>query len=623
MNKSIILIENSNDLQHIDFQSLDFSNTRIFSLNINSHKELEKKNISHEIGDSLLTIGERDKIYEHVVSLHEWHNNFSSKNEFQFEKINILGMIDTAEFHSYVIKKILKIQSIKKILEKTNPDKIFCSYNLKSTLSFFPSSKITFFKEQIIYDKLAWDELNIILKLGPLSLPIKISQQRYQTVKTFFENITCNLFKLWHSQKDPRKIVLFVEMDPSLYSELILHLKNLDLQAVFLNHRKSAVWNRKAINSLRKNNGKLIKSSNYLDPKLLLNIENIKKNILVEIEQLFNSDILSKIFIFDDLSYWEHIKELLLETYKKRIYDYILSISLAKLFFEQENVKCVITLNEIGETEKSILQIKNNLKPSILLEHGFGTYIPEISKYDSMDFYHLLRDKIAVWGKPQEQYLIENTKIPQKNILTLGSPRHDLYLKNFPKKSKKKTILFTFHPIMDAIGRGDTEMYLKLENFLQRLVEAKNSFSDLDMIVKLHPGPDLHHNYIRLFLKKLDPNITILQSTPILDLINQCDMLINVSEFYSPSTTILESIILKKPVIYVSLFEKELDYAFIKQKAVLHLSANDDLKNPINLILFNNSFRTELIQNSQKFLKFHLSNFGNASFEMAKTIDSL
>ena len=92
MNKSIILIENSNDIQHIDFQSLDFSNIRIFSLNINSHKELEKKNISHEIGDSLLTIDERDKIYEHVVSLHEWHNNFSSKNEFQFEGINILGI---------------------------------------------------------------------------------------------------------------------------------------------------------------------------------------------------------------------------------------------------------------------------------------------------------------------------------------------------------------------------------------------------------------------------------------------------------------------------------------------------------------------------------------------------
>ena len=212
MNKSIILIENSNDIQHIDFQSLDFSNTRIFSLNINSHKELEKKNISHEIGDSLLTIDERDKIYEHVVSLHEWHNNFSSKNEFQFEEINILGMIDTAEFHSYVIKKILKIQSIKKILEKTNPDKIFCSYNLKSILSFFPSSKITFFKEQVIYDKLAWDELNIILKLGPLSLPIKISQQRYQTIKTFFENITCNLFKLWHSQKDSSKIVFFIQI---------------------------------------------------------------------------------------------------------------------------------------------------------------------------------------------------------------------------------------------------------------------------------------------------------------------------------------------------------------------------------------------------------------------------
>ena len=453
MNKSIILIENPQDLQYIDFQSLDFSKTNIFSLNVNSHKELEKKNIPHEIGDSLLTIIERDRIYEHVVSLHEWYNHFSSKIEFQFEEINILGMIDTAEFHSYVIQKILKIQNIKKILEITNPDQIFCSHNLKSILSFFPSSKITFFKEQIISEKLEWDELNIILKLGPLSVPVKISQQRYQTVKTFFENLTCNLFKLWYSKSNKNKIVLFVEMDPSLYSELILQLKNLNLQAVFLNHRKSAVWNRKAINSLRKNNGKLIRTTNYLDPKLLSNIDNTKKNFLAEIEQLFNSNELSEIFIFDNLSYWKEIKKLLLETFKKRIHDYILSISLAKSFFEQENIQCVITLNEIGETEKSILNIKNNSKPSILLEHGFGTYIPEISKYDSLDFYHLLRDKIAVWGKPQEQYLIHNSNIPQKNILTLGSPRHDLYLKNSPKKSKKKTILFTFHPIMEVIRK--------------------------------------------------------------------------------------------------------------------------------------------------------------------------
>ena len=386
MNKSIILIENPQDLQYIDFQSLDFSKTNIFSLNVNSHKELEKKNIPHEIGDSLLTIIERDRIYEHVVSLHEWYNHFSSKIEFQFEEINILGMIDTAEFHSYVIQKILKIQNIKKILEITNPDQIFCSHNLKSILSFFPSSKITFFKEQIISEKLEWDELNIILKLGPLSVPVKISQQRYQTVKTFFENLTCNLFKLWYSKSNKNKIVLFVEMDPSLYSELILQLKNLNLQAVFLNHRKSAVWNRKAINSLRKNNGKLIRTTNYLDPKLLSNIDNTKKNFLAEIEQLFNSNELSEIFIFDNLSYWKEIKKLLLETFKKRIHDYILSISLAKSFFEQENIQCVITLNEIGETEKSILNIKNNSKPSILLEHGFGTYIPEISKYDLLIF---------------------------------------------------------------------------------------------------------------------------------------------------------------------------------------------------------------------------------------------
>jgi hypothetical protein len=623
MNKSILLLENPNDLQYIDFKSLDISKTDIFSLNVNSHKELEKKNISHEMGDSLLSIIERDRIYEHVVSLHQWYNHFSSKTELQFEGINILGMVDTAEFHSYVIHRILKIQTIKKILEKTKPSTILCSLSLKSLISSLSSSKITFFGDETIPDKLEWDELNIILKLGSLSIPVKISNERYQIIKNFFENLTCNLFKLCHTQKNQNEIVLLVEMDPSLYSELISQLKNLNLEVVFLNHRRSAVWSRKAISSLKKNNAKLVKINNYLDSKKLLNIEEIQKNIIGEIEQLFNSDDISKIFIFDELLYWEHIKKLLLETFKKRIHDYILSISVAKSFFEQENVKCVLTLNEIGETEKSILNVKNNLKPSILLEHGFATYIPETSKFDSLSFYHLLRDKIAVWGEPQKQYLIQNKKILPENILTPGSIKHDAYSKNTPKKLKKKTLLFTSHPIMEVIGRGDTEMYLKLELFLKRLIETKNKFPDLDLIVKLHPSPDPHHNYISSFLKKLDPNITILHSTPILDLINQCDIMINVSEFYSPSTSILESIILEKPVIYVSLFENELPFDFIKQGAVLSLSSDDDLEDPLKMILFDDLFRTELIKNSQKFLKFYLSNFGNASSELAKTIHSL
>ena len=41
-----------------------------------------------------------------------------------------------------------------------------------------------------------------------------------------------------------------------------------------------------------------------------------------------------------------------------------------KYFFNNSDVKCIVHLNEVGETEKSFLEFKNNI-PSILLEHGF------------------------------------------------------------------------------------------------------------------------------------------------------------------------------------------------------------------------------------------------------------
>ena len=537
-------------------------------------------------------------------------------------------MLDTNEFHTYVIHRLIQFQTIKNILKNEIPKKIFSTHNLSLIISSFTHhSKISILNDIEDKEKLAWDELNIILKIGPFSLPVKISRKKYHFLKNSFEKIVGNFFHLWFDPKKNSKIILFLEFNPSVYDELICSFKNHEISPVFLNLRRSAVWNFASINALRKNNAKIVNIQKLLDSKTKISLNNFHREFIEKFDKFWkNDESLLKQFIFDEISLWPSIKDILIKTYEKRLFEYLTMITMGTKFFETQNIQCVVSLNEVGETEKAILNLPNNLKPSVLLEHGFVTYIPEISMFDPPSYYHLLRDKIAVWGESQKNYLCKVKKIPEDKILTVGSPRHDNFFKkidNTHNVKTKKTLLLTTHPIMDLIGRGGILDHEKFEFFLRNLVNVKKTFSDLDLIVKLHPSPDPQHEYTKIFLKKLDPTIKIFQTTPILDLINDSDAMINVSEFYSPSTAIMESMILNRPVVYVSLYEKEIPYDFIKKNAVLSIHADADLSKSIYDILYNENKREEIINNAQSFLNDYLSNPGTSSKNFSKVLSSL
>ena len=44
--------------------------------------------------------------------------------------------------------------------------------------------------------------------------------------------------------------------------------------------------------------------------------------------------------------------------------------------------------------------------------------------------YSSFKDKIALWGNTQKEYLIAQHAISEERILTIGSPRHDIFFKN-------------------------------------------------------------------------------------------------------------------------------------------------------------------------------------------------
>ena len=76
MENTICIIENLNDIKIIKKQLEINPNLKIFTLNYNTHKQLEKNNISHELGEYHLTTHDKKTINQMATdtTLNWWKN---------------------------------------------------------------------------------------------------------------------------------------------------------------------------------------------------------------------------------------------------------------------------------------------------------------------------------------------------------------------------------------------------------------------------------------------------------------------------------------------------------------------------------------------------------------------
>ena len=104
---------------------------------------------------------------------------------------------------------------------------------------------------------------------------------------------------------------------------------------------------------------------------------------------------LSELFLIDGVTFWDEIKFELITTFKHRLNWYMKLIFASKKFIDNSNIHTVLSLNVIGETEKIILNKISKSTNSVMLEHAFANYTPEISRYDILSNYTIFPDKIA------------------------------------------------------------------------------------------------------------------------------------------------------------------------------------------------------------------------------------
>jgi len=594
-------------------------------MNFEVHQYLENLSIEHEMAENVLDTDDENLIFDKVVSLYDWYKKIPSYKEMEFNGFNIFEMMDTTELHTFLITKLYDIYIIQKILSKRKPKKIFSTL-LENFITEIIDKETKFTRiENSLKTNMVWNKIEIKFNLGRIPISFRISRNLYLKLKSIFENFICSSNNLWADLNNERESILLLEFNPSTYSELIKNLSKTNKQIVLFNNRRSAIWNKSSINLLKSTNSKVLSIDKLLNSNQKQKIK--QESLLYEkiLETMLEKDSLSNIFILNEHSFWNEIKSELINTFRNRLFWYMQLIYSSKLYMQNSNIHSILSLNVIGETEKSILsQISKNTN-SIMLEHAFANYTEKISRYDILSNYSLFPDKIAVWGNVQKKYLNKIHDISDERIIICGSPRHDLFFKSKNLKTiSKNTILLCPRPIVELTCHNNTEMYIKYETILKSTIQKLKQFPDVQLIVKLHPGDIAHNDLIRKIVSEIDSEIMIYHSKPIHQLINQSDLIFIISpEGHDPSTVILESIIFEKPTINLILDDKFFDFSYELHNAVISITEKTNLTEIIQKIFHDEKFRINLISNGKNFLKDYLSNHKNASKSLVEQILNL
>lgn len=626
MDKEIFLI---NDIENVPKIKNNLNDKKkVFALNFLVHKKMDEENIPHEIGDKILNEEDREKIFNTTVQFHKWYLNQTFTNDFTLFGVNILGMLDTAELHSYIIHKILRFFIVKKIIESENPDKITVSSSLNEIAKEIISTKkieLTNLEEQI-QEKLEYEKYSFIVNVGSKPITLNLSRKQYSFIKKNSDEFIGRIFNLWHKPIKSKKRILLLEFNPIHNQTLLEKINEKNIEAVIFNSRRPAAWNLKSLKILKRNNVKVVNSKLLMDLPAENEIEKYVNTFNQKLKLLWNNENeLRNIFSLQEYSLWPIIKEKFIQIYKERLSGYIDLIFSSKILFEKADFDCIVCFNVIGETESAVLNVESSKSPSILLEHGFANYIEETQKYDPLSYYHFLEDKIAVWGDSQKKYLLSRNHIKEEQILVVGSTRHDSFFKKHKKhKGKTKKILLTLHPIYEYSGHGSIESSVNFEKYVKKICKILKKIQNIELTVKLHPGHSDTDEYVKNLFQESFENVKILQITPILELLETTDVLINLTpEAADPTTVLLEAMILEIPILQINLDDYTYDYEYIKDGSIIELTKESDMENEILKFVNDKKIQEKLITNGNNHVKKYLTNIGNASEKLVELIRKL
>lgn len=623
MKSTIILIDDPSKINEITKYAKN-DNTKIFSLNYDTHKALEKLKIKHEIGDNYLNSKELEDLDDYMIHLTlNWYRDPEIKDYLIYDSLN-LGQLLEMEIVQYFTPFLLEIKSSLKIISVEKPNTVIVITKVNKFIESYYNKTSIKINSITISQKFSLPSDNNLIKLNVMGIPlsIKISRERFISVKNFFEKFLYHLFDLYDNDSDSNiKSILLCDFNTSNYADLLEELSKLDKKIILLNTRRPAIWNLDSLKIILRNKCRIVNFQKY-ENEIRLNFKRDEKEFITNLKKLWNkNESFERLFSFESVSFWESIKESFTRVLNSRFRESIMRLLLFDLLFKKSHISLILEWAETAQEERELIHIVKKHKIKILfLQHAmaamgdsyakFGIFLTHLS-------HPLLSDVQAVWGEPAKDYALLNKF--NKNIEVTGSPRHDKFFKNSKILNGKQTILFApTGPSGISCKNSTTEKILKFYDFIRETCNIVHTIPQKQLIVKPHPATGFSNDLVKL-VHEIDRKTVVTYTSDILNLIKNCELLITTNN----STIAIEAIILGKPVISLQSEDWALEEDIVKTGAVLSITNPQDIEDSIKKILNDQNFKNHLLENGKNFLNKHFSNKGTSSVTLAQIAKKL
>ena len=613
----IFLVQNGTDFSKLENTIKKFPVHTVYSLDYESHKLLERKKITHKIGEDVLTSADFDAIDLSAINCTK--NCFESYKEILTIENIFLAELFEHELFFYLIRQFLNVHVILKVLEKEYTETVIDFTNVGDYVK-----KITNFKKIkhihfgiIKPPGLYHDNVRINFNLSKIPINFELSRKTFSRIKKPIQRLTSEIYDLEPNSQN-KKNILLLNFDPLQYEELLMEFKKENINFLLLNLRKPAITNKKSLDIIKNSKSKIV-DLNKFSKFVKSDIFYAQKNLQNIIEKIFNDDSsFEKLFSVHKFSFWSSIKDQFRDICTSRFQESTERLFLFKKLFSTFDIDTIFVWVEVGQEEKEcILMGKFFSIKSVMLQHGRYQTSKKWDKFARFLAYFsssLLTDKQIIWGEITKQYALSHNHSPN-NVLIGGSPRHDKFFNLSSRKNKKtgKILLATTGTMYISADSCTTGSQTKYDEYFKEVYRIVKSLPEKKLVVKPHPGP-LLTKYVENLVKEIDPSITVIRNTDLHELINECEVLIT----FNNSTTALEAISLNKPVISLQTESWANEDDIAQAGAVVSISNIKDCEKEIKKILFDTLFRKQQMDKGSNFLRKYMSNPGKASKSVAE-----
>ena len=597
--KTVFLLESKSDYEKIKKQKDD--NFQIITFNFELHNIFKKKSIQHIISDEFLSQNELLSIQNNALSLSDWYIENEIKEYISYKGVN-LGSLIQGEFINTLVNFLKRFLECSNIIKKYNSDTIFFSSGI--IFEIMKQFSVNVKKISNVHDEKLFfplDSLKIKTSIGikNYSTEINISQNIFKKLKKITEKTSSMVSK--RSGKNV-KTILISEFNTLIYESLFLKMPEFKLNFVFFNRRQPTIWNLKSLSVIKKSKVIIENETTLMNKKIKGDIQNGKKVVEKNIDNLFKNNIFFKSFFsINGNSFWAPFSSYFINYFKKRSSENIKEIELVIDLLEKFSFAATLIHSEAGPNEKIILQLAKKKKiVNFLLQHGLIN--------DSLEGYEhnvhrgvipIESEQSIVWGKINQDYF-KHIGISADRVHTLGTPIYDDL--NIEKIDNKEdyVLLATSGPTKEDVFDLTINTIEKNIETIKTICKVVTKYNK-KLIIKLHPSPDEFDP--TQIVKEINPEIKIVKTGKISQLIKNSSIVVVIDE----SSAIIDAHLLGKPVLSVAVKAEEYGIPTVLKNNSCIMTNRESFDKDFFRVMNDKVHRETIIENEKKSTQNYIS----------------